>query len=492
MFRRCLVIFALAACKDPAPPPPAEPEPVPVAEPTPPPTPAVVDAGQPAAKVTEKPDGTTVDGITDDAAYDPEDMREPALQRLLMRDPDRAIRALEQAPAPSAFHVAVLAQLAVRRRVEGPPIQGKESPLPPQPASGTLATEPGPAFVGVNELPVRAGKATVATLPAGTAVTIDKVSGTNASISVQLATRVDFDATGATPKAVATKTVSGLVALDALVTKELDALGIASQAVNQPSNDEGRDASLVLWHRVYLINPSETNRAEFLAAAWAARRPSWVAMAALDPVWVTPKSIKLAWACRGTVAKAKWVSPSPKLPEHACITGVDVRTPCNREPPPAIAKRIETLTALGFAAPQPMLEVVVDASHSRQLYAVSLPIRSSAECEEENEEHKLDLFGAVSRRLALPLGTTSMTVSFPVQGWHGFEHSVIGAQSEAKARDWLRSRGKSKWTFDAKGEPSPSLGVGDIGFRLERDVNSHSIGRLPQLNCDLCGTGDFR
>ncbi len=139
-----------------------------------------------------------------------------------------------------------------------------------------------------------------------------------------------------------------------------------------------------------------------------------------------------------------------------------------------------------------MLEVVVDASRARALWLVSLPIRPTDECE-ERDEHKLDLFGALIRRVSLPLGTTSTTVLVPVSGWHGFEHSVVGAQSESKARDWLRSRRTSKWTYDAKGEPAPSLGMTDLDFRAERDVSAMSLGRLPQLDCDLCGGGsEFR
>lgn len=472
----------------------------PVVEPAPAPPPPKIeptvrtDAGPPVPRVPpDVLDGAATEGVPDDAPLDTDDLREANLQRLLLRDPDHAIRVLEQAPAPSAFHVAVLANLAMRRKVEGPPMQGKELPLPPLPASGLAATAPGPAFVGVAQLEVRAsakGKI-VATLPTATAVTIEKLAGTTAVISTQLATRVDFGSLGTTPKAVVTTKVAGVVPLDALVTSAPDVGTLSSLVASQEETDAGRDAAVVYAHRAFLLSPSEYTRAQLLGAAWKARRPSWVASAALEPVWVTAKAFKAAWACRGDLSRAKWVPVSEKPPADACFANVDLRTPCSTQPP-AVVKRRETLTTLGHAEPAPVIEVVVDATRARRLWAVSMPIRPVAECDDENDEHKIDIFGASIRRLQLPLGTSSLIVSLPVVGWHGVEHSIVGAQSEAKARDWLRSRTRTRWTYDSKGEPSPSLSVGDTTFRTERDVASHSIGRLPQLDCELCGGADFR
>jgi hypothetical protein len=496
--RLSLVVLLLAVgCEESAPPPPVEPPPPTKPAPPPPPVAAPVpDAGPAKVAVQTDPlDGEVTQGIPDDPPFSTEDTRDPALQHMLLRDPDRAIRALEQAPTPSAFQVSVLAALALRRRIEGPPLQVKESPLPAVPASGTLATAPGPAFVGVQQLELRSapGKGKVlAALPTGARVTIDKVQGANAAVSVELATRVDFGAEGREPTRVVTKKVTGFAPLDALVTEKPDASLLAAEADSQPNTDAGHDVALVLWHRIFLMHPSESVRARVLAAAWDARRPSWVASAALEPVWVAPKSLRVAWACRGDLAKAKWVPVTAKPPADFCFAGVDVRVPCAGDAPPAVNKRREALEALQLREPSPVLEVVVDASRARRLWAVSLPIKPVNECEADVEEHKVDVFGALVRRLELPLGTPSMVVSLPVSGWHGVEHTVVGAQSEAKARDWLRSRSGSRWTYDAKGEPAPSLGVGDVGFRLERDVASLSSGRLPQMNCDLCGGSDFR
>lgn len=491
--RNCLSVFVLLlawGCEEKAPPPV---EPPPRVE-APPPAP---DAGvaQPAAVQTDPLDGAVSQGLPDDRPFNADDTRDLALQRMLLRDPDRTIRVLEQSPTPSAFQVAVLAALAVRRRIEGPPLQVKESSLPEVPASGTLATGPGPAFVGVQQLEVRsaAGKGkVVAVLPTGAALTIDRVEGASARVSVQLATRADFGPEGAAPTKVVTKTVTGFAPLDGLVLEKPDTAQLAAQAASQPNTDAGHDVALVLWHRIFLMEPSESVRAQVLAAAWDARRPSWVASAALEPVWVAPKSLRVAWACRGDLSKAKWVPVSAKPPADFCFAGVDVRTPCSGEAPTAVTKRRETLEALQLRDPSPVLEVVVDASRARRLWAVSLPIKPVNECEADVDEHKLDVFGALVRRVQLPLGTSSLVVSLPVSGWHGMDHAVVGAQSEVKARDWVRSRSLSRWTWDAKGESAPSLGVGDVGFRLERDVASLSSGRLPQMNCDLCGGSDFR
>lgn len=487
-----LVVSSLAACTQ-APPPPAPP-PAPRVTPPVAAAPVVVDAGAAPALAPDVLDGVATEGLPDDPPMSGDDLRDAALQKLLARDPDRVIRLLEQAPAPSAFQVAVLAALALRRHVEGPPLQVKESPLPPVPASGTLATGPGPAFVGVQQLELRSapGKGKLlATLPTGTGVAIEKVAGKHATVSVELATRVAFGAEGGAPTRVVTKTVKGLAPLDALVVARPDASSLAAEASAQANTDEGHDVALVLWHRVFLLGPTEAVRAHLIDAAWKARRPSWVASAALEPVWVAPRSVRVAWACRGDVAKAKWGPASAKAPADACVTGVDLREPCTGAAPPAVARTSAALEGLGLSAPAPTLQVVVDATRAQRLWVVSMPIRSTSECEEV-DEHKIDVFGAVVRRLQLPLGTSSLVVTLPVAGWQGVEHSVVGAQSEAKARDWLRSRVATRWTYDARGEPSPSLGVGDVGFRLERDVSTVSVGRVPAMNCELCGGANFR
>jgi hypothetical protein len=490
--RPVFLVLAVMSCTQ-APPPPA---PVP---PPPRPAPIEVDAGAPtldAGPPTTPPElnGESVAGVPDDAPLDPDDLREAAVQKLLIRDPDQAIRVLERAPGPSTFLIAVLANLATRRGVEGPPVRDRESPLPPVPASGTSPNEPGTAFVGVQwaELKAKNGKGkALATIPTGTELTIDAIDGGVATVTVHVATRVDFGSDGAAPINVATKPVSGSLPVAELVTERPNRERLIAQAAAQPDTDEGHDTALVLHHRSFLLGPSEGGRARMLEAAWRARRPSWVAAAALEPVWVTPKSLRAAWGCRGALPKAKWLPLGPKLPPDVCVTGVSVQHSCEGPEPASIAKRKEQLTALGLAAPTPVLEVVVDASRARGLWVATLPIRPLDECE-EREEHKLDLFGSTIRRLPLPLGTSAMVVSVPVSGWHGLEHSVVGAQSEAKARDWLRARRSSKWTYDGKGEPAPSLGVGDLEFRSERDVWARSFGRLPQHDCELCGRSEFR
>ncbi|MBL9039308.1 MAG: hypothetical protein JNG84_12390, partial [Archangium sp.] len=394
---RWFIVIAISAC-DKAPPPAAAedqaPAPAaiverPAARVAVEPPQAPTDAGPPMAAPVEALDGEPTHGVDDDPAFNPHDLRDKALQRLLLRDPDRTIRALEQAPAPSTFHVGVLAQLALRRRIEGPPVQVKDLPLPSVPATGPTVTAPGDAFVGVTELPLKKGKATIATLPMGTPLTVEAISGKNATVSARLATRVDFGPSGASPVAVASKTVTGVVPLEAIVTDAPSVDGLTRQAAAQPETNEGRDIALVLSHRAFMLSRSETQRATFLAAAWSARRPSWVANAALEPVWVAPKSMRTAWACRGRVAKAKWGALTANPPQDACITGVDVRASCAGEPPAALTKRREMLAALSLAEPSPVLEAVVDASRARQLFVVSVPIEPAVECDEENETHTL-------------------------------------------------------------------------------------------------------
>jgi hypothetical protein len=493
--RRFVVVALLGlwACEKPPPPAP------PVA-PTPPPPPPVVDAGPPPVSVPEDPlDGEPSPGLPDDPVYSTDDLRDSALQRLLLRDPERLVRVFEQTPAPSAFHVAVVSALARGRGLPGPEAPMDKTPLPPLPASGAPLDAVGEAFVGVALADVRAAPrkkggtpgGVLASLPAGTRVAVEALDETTATVTVPLATRVDFGPSGVEPVAVSWKQVSGIVPRDLLVRAPLDATAIATEAAQEPNTDDGHDRALVRWHRLFLLRPTEGVRAKLLEAAWRARRPSWVARAALERVWVTPKRARLAFACRGTLGAATWTTAKPRLPDAVCLTDLDLRTPCSGASPKSLDTVRAMLDAAHLAEASPVFEVVVDASRARRLFAVSMPIRPLHECEVE-DDHRVDPRSAMVRRLPLPLGLSTMVVTLPVSGYHGVEHSVIGAQSEAKARDWLRSRMGAKWTYDRRGEPAPSLGIGDTGFSLEGDVTAVSRGRLPQLDCALCEGGDFR
>ncbi len=474
-------------------PPPVKPEPPPppvvaVVAPEPPPPPQETFEA-------EVLDGEPTEGLPDDPGLATGTLTDASLQDLLLRDPDKALRVLEQAPGPTAFRVSILAALALKRGVDGPRLEARELPLPEVPASGTLASTPGPAFVGTTFAEVRTapGKGKLlASLPIGTAVTIDAVQGKRCSVTFGLATRVDFAPTGATPLNVTTATFHGVLPLSALVTTPPQPQALVTEASNQPTTEAGRDVALVLRHRVWLLAPSEATRRKVLEAAWTARRPSWVAQATLEKVWAAPKGLRLAWGCRGELAKASW-GPMKKgpPPANACFTGVDVRVPCAGQVPAVLEQRRHALEKAGVSEPSPRLSFSVDATRLRRVHLASVPLRLPNECE-GGDELKLDTYGATLRRLPLPLGVASMVVTVPVRGWHGMEHSVVGAQSEAKARDWLRARATSRWTLDARGEPSPSLGVGDLGFALERDVVASSLGVAPQVNCELCGGSDSR
>jgi hypothetical protein len=494
MSRLVVLLIAVLACEAPPPPPVVAPRPAP------PPAPEPVDAGPPPVTVPLEPlDGAPTPGLPDDPPWAADDLRDAALQRLLLRDPERLVRIFEQLPAPSAFQVGIVSAIAQRRGLPGPQTSSTESPLPELPASGEPVAQPGEAFVGVAVAEVRGApkkrRATpgplLASLPAGTRVVIERLDWPLATISVELATRVDFGLTSAEPGSVTRQTVTGVVPAATLVRAPPEPERLAAEAAAEPTTDDGADRALVRWHRLFLLRPTEGVRAKLLEAAWRARRPTWVAEAALERVWVTPRRARLAFACRGALADRVWTGPRPRLPDAVCISDVDARVPCTGPTPKASEARQALLRAAGLDEPRPVLEVVVDASRARRLYAVSMPIRPLHECE-EGDDYRVDPQSAVLRRLPLPLGTSAMVVTLPVSGYHGFEHSVVGAQSEAKARDWLRSRTGAKWTYDARGEPAPSLGIGDTGFSLEGDVTAVSRGRLPQLDCDLCGGQDFR
>ena len=64
---------------------------------------------------------------------------------------------------------------------------------------------------------------------------------------------------------------------------------------------------------------------------------------ALEPVWAAPKSLRVAWACKGALAKAKWVALTGKPPADVCFTGVDLRAACSGDVPKALSKRRELL-----------------------------------------------------------------------------------------------------------------------------------------------------
>ena len=489
-------LLVLIACEE-RPAAPERPRVAPVAAPL---VAAPLDAGPPPFVLPpEDLDAAPAQGLPDDAPWTADDVRDAALQQLLLRDPDRLARFFEQLPAPSAFHVGVVAAVARARGRGSASALAAETPLPELPASGDPIDGPGAAFVGVALAEVRAPAkrrgakpgAVLARLPAGAEVTVDALDGGTATVSARLAARVDFGPTGSAPTSVTWNTVVGLVPATALVRQPLDLARLATEAAGELETDEGYDRALVRWQRLFLARPSEPVRAKLLEAAWRARRPSHVAAAALERVWVTPRRARLAYACRGALEHATWTPPRAKLPADVCMFGVDARLPCAGAPTRADTARRAALAASGLDGPAPLFEAVVDASRARRLFAVSMPVRPVSECE-EGDDHHVDPQRAIVRRLELPLGTPTTIVTLPVVGYHGVEHSVVGAQSEAKARDWLRSRAGARWTYDAAGEPAPSLGIGDTAFSVEADVAAVSKGRPPQLDCALCGGQDFR
>jgi hypothetical protein len=460
----------------------------------PPPAPVEVDAGpppKPDPTIDLRPDNVLKLPETEALNEDPRD--EEQLTALLLRDPNFAEKRLAAEATPNSWQVALMANFATRRGAHElvPP---KENPLPSIEIDGGV-TEPGPAWVSVVDLalksvPKKGQKPQVLlTLPLATPVTVDAVDGGVAFVSAQVATSLDFDDHSPIPTHVEATTVSGQVPASALVATALTAETLHEQARAQPKTELGIDRALALWHRAFSIDHSETSREGWLRTAMAAKRSWWTVSAAMAHTFGPASNLEVAWACRGDPVKAKWVRwPVGKTgPADLCVTHVSEQQSCE-EDQPRTRKRLDDDAAArkdSGLTPSPMLTFTVDARTVHHVFLAASKLEMQDACG-DFPQLKVESWGATLRRLALPLGTSSLRVRLPAPGYHGYEYSVVTAASELKAAAWLRSRSHIRWTMGHNGELEPSLSTGDNGFRLEPDVvaESYAISPVRPCSCD--------
>lgn len=453
--------------------------------------PALPVAPQTDAAVTLAPEPDDAEpGMPPDEPEPGDAIEGAALKRLLLVDPDRAAKALNDLETPDAWQVALLAQLALTRHQDGPDVV-PESKMPEVlPGDDSFTADAGVAYVASGLLPLKAslkrGAPTVMQLPINTKVTVLKLEGTTASVSVEVATQVSFSPNGAEPKAVTGLTKKGVVDAKWLVTRPVDAASLAAQAATKQGSEKEEDEAVVLLHRRFLIERTEMARAELIDAAWEAKRASWVVAAAMAQLHVALRRLDVAWACQKDASGAQWVSfkkgtlPAQRA-DSMCLTHVDVRKPCDPKQHAHWQKRVDTLEQAGFKR-GPVVQLVVDATWPRVLWFYAADLRLHDACAETNE-YDLDVSQARIRRLVLPLGTAKTVVHVETAAYDGTEFGVVAAPNEIKARAWLRKRATHRWTLDPSGELNISLGVADTHFESEHDANGVTFALPPTFDC---------
>ena len=483
----CPLLALASACEKPRPPPPLIVAPVPGPVHT-----QVPDAAAEAALPPTEPEPDVEPGMLDDPPFDQSASEGLPLKTLLLRDPDLAAKALEALPTPDAWQVALLAQLALKKGSPGPDLV-PEAAMPevlPE-ANGFSGPDGGTAWVATALMPLKASSKarapTVMMLPINTELTVNALDGGLASVSVEVATEVEFGATGSTPTRVKTVSKTGVVEARWLVTAPVESESLRALAATRKGSERKEDEAVVLLHRAFLIDRTESARSRLLDAAWAAHRASWVVTAAMAQLHVAPRRIDVAYACSGDVTAAKWLSFSKgklpaKLPEALCVTQVDLREPCDEKSRPGWEQRRQVLESAHLKR-DAVVQLVVDATRSRVLWYYSVPLQVHEACA-ITPEYKLDLSGVQVRRLVMPLGTSKTVVRVSSNLYDGVELGVVGAPNEATARGWLRKRSHSRWTMDPPAsELAISLGVGDTDFESQSDVNGVTWARPPPFDC---------
>ncbi len=429
-------------------------------------------------------------GLPDDPIINQEAVEGVALRKLLLRDPEKAAKALEALPMPDAWQISLIAQLALKRGNPGPDIV-PESPLPDVLPENPFTADAGTAYVGTALLAVKtSGKAqapTVVMLPINTSVTVTKVEGSAATIAAEIVTDVEFASSGSTPTGTHGIIKTGVVDVKWLVSAPVEPEPLKAIAETKKTGELEQDETVVLRHRVFLIERTERARAALIEAAWAANRAAWVVNAAMAQLHVAPKRIDVAWVCKGELLTAKWLSFAsgklPKLPDSMCLSHVDLRKPCSEKAQATWQQRSDVLAKAGLIE-SPMVQLVIDATRPRVLWFYSIGLRTHDACA-STPEVDLDPHSARVRRLVLPLGTAKTVVRIPFTGYVGTEFGVVAAPSEAKARAWLRKRSKFRWTPDEKtGELNISLGVADLDFEGESDVTGATYALPAEFECD--------
>lgn len=454
------------------------------------------DAGPP--KEEEQTDNVlqlpSTDNVIDDVS------RLEGLVQLLLRDPQRAERALMQLETPDSWQVALMAQFALKRgeRTAAAPAEDDLPTLKPDNAGKISAGAK--AWVAAVSLPLKAlpgaapkrqlKPAVLLEVPINTPVQIESLDGPLATVTVEVATEVEFGDSGLTPKSVTTRPVRGTLDAAWLVPEPLSGASVMADARAQDNTPEGRARAVVLWHRALLLERSDRAREGLLRAATQAQRASWVVLAALTRNLAPASRVELAFGCLGDSPKAQWLSRAKlpkKLPADVCFTGVDARPPC----PDATAKEKKAAEASRqwreslSLKEAPVLRLTVDARQPRIAFVARSTLKFHDSCD-DFQEVDVESWGATLRRLPLPLGTATTVVRVPVERYHGVEYAVISAASETKAAAWLRTRGRYRYTVDGRGDLRPSLQLNDLHFESEPDVGAATFATLPAKYCE-CG-----
>jgi len=481
-----LLFLAVAACEKPRPPPPLIVAPVPKPAPVEPPDAAVAELVAPTPEPEPEP------GVPDDPPFDEGASEGVPLKKLLLRDPDLAAKSLEALATPDAWQVSLLAQLALKKGNPGPDLV-PEAPMPEVLPETNRFSEPdgGLAFVATALLPLKASSkpkaATVMMLPINTELTVIAIDGDQASVTVEVATDVEFAATGSSPTKVKTVSKTGVVDARWLVTQPVESEALRALAATRKGSEQKEDEAVVLLHRAFLIDRTENARSKLLDVAWAAHRAAWVVTAAMAQLHVAPRRIETAYACSGDPTVARWLSFAKgklptKRPEAFCLAQVDLRDPCDEKGRAAWRERGTVLESAHLER-APLVQLVVDATRPRVLWFYSVPLLVHEACA-ITHEYKLDLGGVQVRRLLMPLGTAKTVVRVASKLYDGVELGVVGAPNEAKARGWLRKRSHYRWSIDSSAsELAISLGIGDTDFENETDVTGVTWARPPAFDC---------
>jgi len=483
----CLALAALSACEERPPPPVVAPKP-----PAPPPPPVDADTEAPPPPLDDAP-GNVLQ-LPEHVAAE-EATEGDGLIALMLDDPARAERALHRLPTPDGWQVALMANFTLKRG-ERAPEAPKESQLPALAPDAGVPAAGADAWVAAPTLPLEGPAAkkgrrptTLLQLPINTRVTVDAVDGARATVTVEVASEVEYGETGSAPTRVVAKPVQGTVDAAWLARAPVTAEALVRDARAQPDTPEGRDAAVVLWHRALLVARSELAREGLLRAAWQARRPSWVVAAALTRNFAPARSAAIAFGCRGDVARAKWLpekdTPPKKVPDDVCLTDVDARPACDFESKKrkaSLEKRAAWRQALGVTE-RPLLRLVVDAREPRAVLLAGSHLAFHDSCA-EFEEVDLESHAASLRRLVLPLGTKDTVLRVPVPQYHGWEYAVLSAPSETRAGEWMRSRSRYRWTIGRRGELQVSLQPQDQSFELEPDASGVTVATPPARHCE--------
>lgn len=481
---RWLVIAFLVSCTDPPPPPPVvAPH---VEKPKPPPEPVVVKPVTP----LPPPPPVAVSAFPAEQPLEDDVSNDQQLLEWLLMDPAGAEVALQKLETPDAWQVSIIAQFALTRGGKSTLEAEKELPLPTE---RELIDGPGAAWVSTDESPLtsREKKVTTTTvLPVNTKVEVTALEGEWADVTVPVAQTVIYGETSSEPVRIVSSPLAGRVKASHLSKKPYEVEALMRSAIEEDTKtEEGRLRAVATWLLAWRIERSERTRDGLLVAAFKARRASTVVRAALAKNLAPASTVHFAWSCVGEdPATAPWLEVAktrPKtLPATVCVSGLDARERCADDTPAALKKAAATKEWIDSMklTPKPWLKFTVDARDPREVLIVTTPLSVADPCS-EFEEVKFEASSGELRRLALPLGTKTMTVYVPVSRHSGAEYSIPSATTERQAISWLRARAAYRWTVGGKGDLQPSLGVYAREFEVPEDVVAAGYAVAPERDC---------